>query len=672
MNAASPILARTRSPHQAHYRMETQPIRRSEGRSVVAAAFYRAGERGTDRRLGKTFDYSRKTNIAAAFIVAPEQAPGWATNREALWNAVEAHEKRGDAQVGREVLISLPRELPRDQWEPLIRKAIEPYVLAGCVVDCAIHTPTAADGDAQPHAHILITPRAIGPDGFSRTKCAQVEAMFASGGRYGGKRGDALTAERERWAAQINDALRQVGSTARADARSRRARGEIDPDPEPRYGEVAASRYRRTKQPSRNMQVVGAVRIRRRAESVATAIGVEMAQELQRTSKVPYKQDKQAVKTELLRERVNGSLDVSKLGKDDIYRVDVSSQSKTVVQMRDDSIVEMRAGRLFVYGTQGGTAETLAAAIAEAQGWEADTITRLPPSVRMRAPEGSKYLRKPQSDHEIERLVAYWREAGYVDVSTCKQGVWVTLGASRLLDSGDRVTLHGPVTDDALRAMVAKSKAEWGAKCEVSGSDDFKARLWLEAQRQGVEVTNFDPPPHVRAMAEAERKQRDKESAAVATVADRAAEAREVLRFVRGEITAPNLSPVMEAYLSTLMDKKCQFDTRGGRALANLDTAQLVPLLAGMEAKGKALLEEQTAALKPAVPAWVSRKPDPADRLGMELAREALRNANVRGAQPDNDEHVMKFWASQHNKQQAQQQDGQKAAPTQNHAQNRA
>jgi hypothetical protein len=297
----------------------------------------------------------------------------------------------------------------------------------------------------------------------------------------------------------------------------------------------------------------------------------------------------------LLRERIP-DLDTSGINKDAIYRVDVSSKAKTVVQMRDDSICEVRGGRLYVYGAaDGGTAQRLAEAIAQANGWEADTITRLPPSVRMRAPEG-KYRRKAKADEEIERLVAYWQQAGYVDVSTCKQGVWVTLGASRLLDSGDRVTLHGPVTDDAIAAMVAKARQEWGAKCEVTGSPEFCARIYLEACRQGVEVVgSYDPPPHVLAQAEAERKAREKEAMASATIADRAADAREVLRYVRGEIAAPNISPQMEAYLTTLMDLKKGFETRGGRALANMETSQLIPLLEEMERKGQQVIDEAAA-----------------------------------------------------------------------------
>ncbi len=319
-----------------------------------------------------------------------------------------------------------------------------------------------------------------------------------------------------------------------------------------------------------------------------------MEHAVQRTSKIPYAQPKQEIKESLLRERFP-DLDTSRLAHGDIYRVDISSKTATKVMMRDNSMVEVRGGKILLYGPD-GTAQQLAEALADAQGWERDTISHLPPSARAQAQPGG--YRRRQTKEEIEHLVAYWQEQGYTDVTASpKGGVWIAIGNSRLFDRGDRMSLYGSVTPDALAAMVAKAKNEWGGRLEiVAGSDDFRAKLYLEAQRQGVEIVGYEPPEHVKAQAAAEAKQRGKTEIAVATVADRAAEAREVLRFVRGEITAPNLSPEMEAYLSTLMDKKGQFDTRGGRALANLDTAQLIPLLTNMEAKGAKIIEEHAAA----------------------------------------------------------------------------
>ncbi len=54
-----------------------------------------------DERTGVVHDYQRRTGVAASFIVAPDAA-AWAQDRAALWNAVEAAERRKDAKVARE------------------------------------------------------------------------------------------------------------------------------------------------------------------------------------------------------------------------------------------------------------------------------------------------------------------------------------------------------------------------------------------------------------------------------------------------------------------------------------------------------------------------------------------------------------------------------------------
>jgi hypothetical protein len=48
-------------------------------------------------------------------ILLPEQAPVWMGNRQTLWNAVEAGEKRKDSQLARELQLALPRELTTQQ-----------------------------------------------------------------------------------------------------------------------------------------------------------------------------------------------------------------------------------------------------------------------------------------------------------------------------------------------------------------------------------------------------------------------------------------------------------------------------------------------------------------------------------------------------------------------------
>jgi hypothetical protein len=143
-------------------------ISRSDGRSAVAAAAYRAGDRLTDTRLESVYDYTRKGGVVHSEIMAPETAPGWVHDRETLWNEVEAAEKRKDAQVAREVQLSLPAELSAEQRLALTREFVqENFVAKGMVADVAIHAPPRDGDDRNHHAHVMLTTREIGPDGFA-------------------------------------------------------------------------------------------------------------------------------------------------------------------------------------------------------------------------------------------------------------------------------------------------------------------------------------------------------------------------------------------------------------------------------------------------------------------------------------------------------------------------
>ena len=155
----------------ADYRLSVQFISRSDNRSAVAAAAYRAGDCLADERGKMVHDYTRKGGVVHSEIMAPETAPGWVHDRESLWNAVEETEKRKDAQVAKEVQLSLPAELNAEQRLALARVFVaENFVAKGMVADVAIHAPPR-EGDARNHhAHVLLTTRQIGPDGFLAIK----------------------------------------------------------------------------------------------------------------------------------------------------------------------------------------------------------------------------------------------------------------------------------------------------------------------------------------------------------------------------------------------------------------------------------------------------------------------------------------------------------------------
>src|SRR5699024_8871855 len=90
-------------------------ISRSSGRSAIAAAAYRAGEKHKNEENGKTHDFSKKKGVVYSEIQLPENAPSEYKDRQTLWNKVQEIEKRADAQLAREVEVALPQELDRSE-----------------------------------------------------------------------------------------------------------------------------------------------------------------------------------------------------------------------------------------------------------------------------------------------------------------------------------------------------------------------------------------------------------------------------------------------------------------------------------------------------------------------------------------------------------------------------
>jgi len=136
-------------------------------RSVVAAAAYRAGEKLEDKGADKTFDYTRKHHVEASGMLAPAHAQGWARDRQSYWNAVEHREKRKDALLAKEAVLVLPRNLSQEQRKEVVEGWANDNLVKrrGLVVDYAIHTPDASDGDKNYHAHVLYYPRPIAENG---------------------------------------------------------------------------------------------------------------------------------------------------------------------------------------------------------------------------------------------------------------------------------------------------------------------------------------------------------------------------------------------------------------------------------------------------------------------------------------------------------------------------
>lgn len=226
----------------AIYHLSVKTISRSAGRSATAAAAYRAGVEITDERTGEIHDYTRKGGVESAELVLPAGAPEWAADRAALWNAAEQAEKRKNSTVAREFEIALPAELSPAERARLARDLAREIVERhGCAADVCIHAPGKDGDDRNHHAHILLTTRRLGPEGFGE-KTRELDDQ---------KTGPQIVAQwRERFAALTNERLRENGIEARVDHRTLEAQG-IEREPTRHLGPAATGYERRTGEPSR-------------------------------------------------------------------------------------------------------------------------------------------------------------------------------------------------------------------------------------------------------------------------------------------------------------------------------------------------------------------------------------------------------------------------------------
>ena len=132
------------------------------GKSTVAAAAYRAGEKIKNERDGVIHDYTRKGGVVHTEIFLPENAPPELTDRVVLWNTVEKVEKASNSQLAREIEFSLPVELTREQNINLAREYVKRhFVDKGMCADVCIHDKK----DGNPHAHVMLTMRPFNEEG---------------------------------------------------------------------------------------------------------------------------------------------------------------------------------------------------------------------------------------------------------------------------------------------------------------------------------------------------------------------------------------------------------------------------------------------------------------------------------------------------------------------------
>lgn len=184
----------------AIFHFKVKIINRKSGRSAVASAAYRSGEKLINEYDGLEHDYTKKHWIEYKEIMLPDCAPKEYKDRNTLWNAVENIEKSNMARLSREFEIALPVELTQEQQIEVLQKFIKDEIIPlNLCADICIHNPPVMNDYKQPidvtghptkekdkmifrnpHAHVMVTMRPLDNNGKWEKK-SEVEYICKRG-----------------------------------------------------------------------------------------------------------------------------------------------------------------------------------------------------------------------------------------------------------------------------------------------------------------------------------------------------------------------------------------------------------------------------------------------------------------------------------------------------------
>lgn len=163
-------------------------ITRSSGGNVVRSAAYNARSNSHSERTGESFYFTHRDGHVHHELILPDNAPDALNDANALWNAAQAAEKRVNSQEAKELLLALPADeaVSADMRAEMVRGFLkENFGPSNLAMQVDIHSPH--EGDKNHHAHVLISTRELGPDGFG-AKVRSLNGQFARGQMIDGER----------------------------------------------------------------------------------------------------------------------------------------------------------------------------------------------------------------------------------------------------------------------------------------------------------------------------------------------------------------------------------------------------------------------------------------------------------------------------------------------------
>lgn len=147
-------------------RLEVKTFSRKKGESAIKGAAYRAGTSLYCAYTDTVYDFTNKKDVIYNHLSSEFSCS------ENLWNTAEESEKRKDATIQREFLVSLDKRLSFENQKKLAKRiANDLQKRHECLWELSIHK--GKNGD-QPHVHIITTTRRF-KDGQFTSKIRELD-----------------------------------------------------------------------------------------------------------------------------------------------------------------------------------------------------------------------------------------------------------------------------------------------------------------------------------------------------------------------------------------------------------------------------------------------------------------------------------------------------------------
>ncbi|WBU27749.1 hypothetical protein OOZ54_13855 [Rhodopseudomonas palustris] len=241
------------------------------------------------------------------------------------------------------------------------------------------------------------------------------------------------------------------------------------------------------------------------------------------------------------------------------------------IMTTDNGWIEYDAARksLKTWGST-GRAQVLAAALATHLGIEPEHLAK---TASVGADSAALKVAKASED-VIKSLVLWWSARGY-SATGGPDGCWISAGNARVRDTGDQLEIHGGLTDKAIAATITKARDAWGGAVYLDGdwTQDEQDKLWIAAQRAGVEVQNCRPSREIQESWRREQEALEKKTRTISAARSAIADATDIRDAAAGDLDALNRLPQpLQAFVAAHLDDD-QRKHLSGQSIADIAAA---------------------------------------------------------------------------------------------------